>query len=88
LFSHTSGADDSFGFPGYDPAATRPTIVQILDGQSPSNVGKVLFARPAFQSYKYSGGGIMIMQLALEEHSGQPFAEIMQSAVPSAGNDQ
>ncbi len=53
LFSHTSGADDSFGFPGYDPAAgPMPTIVQILDGQPPSNVGKVLFARPAFQSYR------------------------------------
>jgi CubicO group peptidase (beta-lactamase class C family) len=81
LFSHTSGADDGFGFPGYDPAAPVPTLVQILNGQPPSNVGKVLFARPPFHGYKYSGGGITIMQLALTELTGRPFAELMQSTV-------
>lgn len=81
LFSHTSGADDGFGFPGYDPAAPRPTVVQILDGQPPSNGGKVIFARAPFSGYKYSGGGILIMQLALSELTGRPFAEFLQSAV-------
>jgi len=81
LFSHTSGADDGFGFPGYDPDAPRPTVVQILNGQAPSNVGQVLFARPPFQGYKYSGGGITIMQLALTELTRQPFAEFLQATV-------
>lgn len=81
LFSHTSGSDDGFGFPGYDPAAPLPTLVQILDGQAPSNVGRVVFARPPFQGYKYSGGGLAIMQLALTELTGRPFAEFMQSTV-------
>ena len=39
LISHTSGADDGFGFPGYDPDEPRPTPVQILNGEKPSNVG-------------------------------------------------
>ena len=52
LFSHTSGADDGFGFPGYDPGAARPTVVQILNGQPPSNTGPVLFARRPYQGYK------------------------------------
>jgi CubicO group peptidase (beta-lactamase class C family) len=81
LMSHTSGADDGFGFPGYDPSAPRPTLVQILDGKPPSNVGPVLFARPPYQAYKYSGGGVTVMQLALMDLTGRPFAEFMRSMV-------
>jgi CubicO group peptidase (beta-lactamase class C family) len=81
LMSHTSGADDGFGFPGYDPSAARPTLVQILDGKPPSNVGPVLFARPPYEAYKYSGGGVTIMQLALMDLTGRPFAQFMRSTV-------
>jgi CubicO group peptidase (beta-lactamase class C family) len=81
LFSHTSGADDGFGFPGYDPAVARPTTVQIVTGEAPSNRGPVLFARAPYQAYKYSGGGVTIMQLALTEVVDRPFADLMQSLV-------
>jgi CubicO group peptidase (beta-lactamase class C family) len=81
LLSHTSGADDGFGFPGYHPAAPRPTLVQILDGKPPSNVGPVSFARPPFTHYKYSGGGTVIVQLALTEALGRAFPDIMQEMV-------
>ena len=77
LFSHTSGSDDGFGFPGYDPAAPIPTLVQIIQGEKPSNVGAVVFGRPPFQGQKYSGGGTVIMQLAMTEALGEPFADLM-----------
>jgi CubicO group peptidase (beta-lactamase class C family) len=81
LMSHTSGADDGFGFPGYDPSAPRPTLVQVLNGQAPSNVGSVSFGRPPYQGYKYSGGGIVIIQVALADLTGRTFAEFMQTTV-------
>src|SRR5215469_4450857 len=78
LFSHTSGADDGFGFPGYSPGAPLPTPEQILNGQPPSNTGAVLFIRPPFQAYKYSGGGVMIMRLVLTTLTEEPFENVMQ----------
>ncbi len=81
LMSHTSGADDGFGFPGYAPGAPLPTLMQILNGQPPSNVGPVLFKRPPYQAYKYSGGGIVIEQLMLTDLLGQPFDQIMEKLI-------
>jgi CubicO group peptidase (beta-lactamase class C family) len=81
LMSHTSGADDGFGFPGYDPGTPLPTPAQILDGAKPSNVGRVTFARQPFAGYKYSGGGVTLMQLAMEDVTGRPFAEFMRATV-------
>ncbi len=81
LFSHTSGADDGWGFPGYPPGATLPTPVQVLNGQPPSVLGPIRFVRPPYVASKYSGGGILIMQVALTDLLQQPFDQIMQSNV-------
>jgi CubicO group peptidase (beta-lactamase class C family) len=81
LLSHTSGADDGFGFPGYTPGAALPTLVQILNGEAPSNTGPVLFARPPYRAFKYSGGSTTLMQLALTELTGEPFDALMRRLV-------
>jgi len=81
LTSHTSGTGDGFGFPGYHPSAPRPTIVQILDGEKPSNVGKVRLERRPLTGQKYSGGAVTITQLALTDTVGRPYPEILQDWV-------
>jgi len=81
LMSHTSGLGDGFGFPGYHPSAARPSLVEILNGSKPSNVGAVLMERPPFTAEKYSGGGVTLMQLAMIDALGQPYPEIVQRLV-------
>ncbi|MBC7894263.1 MAG: beta-lactamase family protein [Cytophagaceae bacterium] len=81
LMSHTSGSDDGFGFPGYDPAGPMPTPVQVINGEKPSNVGVVKFGRPPYVAAKYSGGAVTIMQVALADIAKKPFAEFMQSTI-------
>ncbi len=81
LLSHTSGTDDGFGFPGYKPGAPVPTLVQILDGAPPSNVGKVMVTRPPLTSFKYSGGGVTLVQLLMTDVMKRPFDEMMRDTV-------
>lgn len=81
LMSHTSGTDDGFGFPGYRPDEPKPGIVQILDGQSPSNRGAVRWARPPMAGFKYSGGAVTIQELVLTDVLGKPFPRILQDTV-------
>ena len=63
------------------PAPALPTIVQILNGEKPSNTGPVLFARPPGSGFKYSGGGVTIMQLAMTDVYGKPYHELLQELV-------
>lgn len=81
LLSHTSGLGDGFGFPGYDPSEPRPTTVQILNGDAPSNVGPVLMERPPLTGYQYSGGGVTVMQLALTDALDEAFPRILRTTV-------
>jgi CubicO group peptidase (beta-lactamase class C family) len=81
LLSHPSGTGDGFGFPGYHPASEKPTLVQILNGDKPSNVGRVFWERPPFTAFKYSGGGTVVVQLLLTDALGKPFHELMRELV-------
>jgi CubicO group peptidase (beta-lactamase class C family) len=81
LTSHTSGLGDGFGFPGYDPAGPVPSVVQILEGEPPSNVRRIFMERPPMTLMEYSGGGVLLMQLALSDARKRPFADILRDDV-------
>jgi CubicO group peptidase (beta-lactamase class C family) len=81
LTSHTSGLGDGFGFPGYDPSGPIPTVVQIFEGNELSNVGVLFTERPPMTLMEYSGGGVTLMQQALSDARGRPFAELMRDGV-------
>jgi CubicO group peptidase (beta-lactamase class C family) len=76
LMSHVSGMGDAFGFPGYAPSAAVPTLPQILDGTKPSNLRAVRLERAPYTGFEYSGGAVMVQQLALMDAVGKPFAQI------------
>ena len=81
LTSHTSGLGDAFGFPGYDPADPIPTVVQILEGEPPSNTRRLFMERPPMSLMEYSGGGVTLMQLALSDARRRPFEDILRDDV-------
>lgn len=58
-----------------------PTPVQILRGEKPSNVGAVVVARPPLTAYKYSGGGLTLVQLMLTDVLKRPFPDILRETV-------
>lgn len=80
LMSHTAGTSVS-GFPGYSAGTPMPTLMQILEGAEPANTETVRADRLICGWHHYSGGGTTVLQLLIEEVSGQSFADYTRTAV-------
>lgn len=80
ILSHSAGLSLS-GFPGIRIEDEIPTLVQVLDGVLPSNTEPVQVIRTPGESYLYSGGGFVLLELLLEDVTGQPFPQLMRSVL-------
>lgn len=80
LMSHTSGLD-VHGFADYLPGQPLPTLEQVLLGAPPAKNAPVTRRFAPGERNDYSGGGITVGQMALEDLSGQPFARIAKDHV-------
>ena len=76
LLSHTAGTSVS-GFPGYASGKPVPTLVQVLDGAAPANTKPVRVDGAPGKAFRYSGGGYSVVQQALVDRSGRPFAALL-----------
>jgi len=80
LMSHRAGAT-VHGFDGCDVGVPVPTIVQVLNGDSPCHAVGVSIGLPPGQQFKYSGGGISILQLAVMDLTQQSAEDLAKERV-------
>jgi CubicO group peptidase (beta-lactamase class C family) len=78
LLSHTSGISNH-DYHGWDPASPLPPIEDSLGGKTGTGVVQVVYA-PS-EAFHYSGANYAILELLIEDISGRPFAEYMQSRI-------
>jgi CubicO group peptidase (beta-lactamase class C family) len=84
LLSHTAGLTDGLGYGGFKPGQPVQPIVESLtraSDASPGKSGAVLVGIAPGSEFRYSGGGYTLLQLILEEVSGQSFSNYMKRAV-------
>ena len=75
LLSHRGGVG-LHGYPGVVPEQPLPTLLASLGGET-AGAGRVeLVSEPGARAL-YSSGGYTILQLLIEESSGEPFASFM-----------
>jgi CubicO group peptidase (beta-lactamase class C family) len=79
LLSHTAGTSVP-STPWFPADTTMPTLEQVLRGEAGGR-GPVRVEREPGTRWAYSGGGYDVLQLMVEEASGQPFAEYMRRTV-------
>ncbi|MFN7253496.1 MAG: serine hydrolase domain-containing protein [Anaerobacillus sp.] len=72
LLSHTSGLSVGGGYPGYEPNTQLPTLEQSLSGIGGGSKPVELEYEPGAR-YSYSGGGYNLLQLMIEEVTGEDF---------------
>jgi len=84
LLSHTAGLTDGLGYAGFAPGADVQSLEESLTraaDASPDASGRVRVGFAPGTKWRYSGGAYTLLQLVIEEASGEAFESCMQRAV-------
>ena len=84
LLSHTAGLTDDLGYAGFAPGMPVPSLEAWLKQNADASraaKGKVEVGIEPGTAWRYSGGGYALLQLLIEDVSGEPFEAYMQRVV-------
>lgn len=84
LLSHTAGLTDGLGYAGFargEPVQSLEESLTLAADASPGAEGAVRVGMEPGTAFEYSGGGYTLLQLLVEEVSGQPFDDYMKRRV-------
>lgn len=81
LLMQKRGMNDIYKPKGYLPNTPTPTLIQILNGEKPSNLGAMIAKKDINKSGNSSMVNNMILQQILEDMYDKSFAEIIETAV-------
>lgn len=85
LLSHSAGLSQ-WGFPNFLSDEPLPTIVETLEGRPPAKTKPVrVFYKPGTR-WRYSGGGVMVSQLVVEDVTAKQYANIAEELIFSPLN--
>lgn len=80
LLSHMAGTT-VHGFGGMPPGSDLPTALDVLEGRPPALTPPVRVDKRPGESVRYSGGGTMLVQLLLEDVSGEDFESLARKLI-------
>lgn len=84
LLSHTAGLTDGLGYAGFKPGEPIQPLEASLSKAADASPGRDGIVRVGIEpgtAFEYSGGGYTLLQLLIEEVSGQPFNDYMKANV-------
>ncbi len=82
LLSHTSGLTDGLGFGDYRADETLPDIITSLNNpRSSGNATEIKVGVMPGSEFIYSGGGYLVLELVVEEVTGQDFADYIRQGL-------
>ncbi|MFT5142499.1 MAG: CubicO group peptidase (beta-lactamase class C family) [Rhodothermales bacterium] len=84
ILSHTAGLADGLGYSGFEPGTPTQPIEESLTKASDADEGisgSVHVGMEPGSGFEYSGGGYTLLQLLVEEVTGQTFASFMKESI-------